>query len=50
MNIIKDAPDLVDDYYLNLLDWGKNGLLAVCLGQSLYLWNSITGDIQVNLI
>ena len=27
-----DAPDLVDDYYLNLLDWSKScNKLAVCL-------------------
>jgi hypothetical protein len=29
---ILDAPDLKDDYYLNLLDWGDNKILAVCLG------------------
>jgi cell division cycle protein 20 (cofactor of APC complex) len=28
---ILDAPDIVDDYYLNLLDWGSNNVLAVCL-------------------
>jgi cell division cycle protein 20 (cofactor of APC complex) len=22
-----DAPELVDDYYLNLLDWGSNNVL-----------------------
>lgn len=30
---ILDAPDLVDDYYLNLLDWGSNNAVrcwAVC--------------------
>jgi len=27
----------MNDYYLNLLDWGKNGVLAVCLGNSVYL-------------
>jgi cell division cycle 20, cofactor of APC complex len=35
---ILDAPDLLNDYYLNLLDWGNNGMLAVSLGQSVYLW------------
>jgi cell division cycle protein 20 (cofactor of APC complex) len=43
---ILDAPELVDDYYLNLISWGKNNLLAVALGQSVYLWNASTGDIQ----
>ena len=43
---ILDAPDLVDDYYLNLLDWGQeNNVLAVCLAQTVYLWNAVTGDI-----
>ena len=27
-----DAPYLKDDYYLNLIDWGDNDLLSVCLG------------------
>ena len=35
---ILDAPELLDDYYLNLLDWGKNNVLAVALGDSIYLW------------
>lgn len=43
---ILDAPELVDDYYLNLLSWGKNNILAVALGQCVYLWNAETGDIQ----
>jgi hypothetical protein len=31
---ILDAPDIVDDYYLNLLDWSPMNVLAVALGQS----------------
>ncbi len=31
---ILDAPDLVDDYYLNLLDWSSSNVLAVALGQT----------------
>ena len=42
---ILDAPDLVDDYYLNLLDWNQDNILAVCLAQTVYLWNANTGDI-----
>ena len=31
-----DAPDLVDDYYLNLLlDWSSENMLAVALGNTL---------------
>ena len=43
---ILDAPDLVDDYYLNLISWSQQNILAVALGQSVYLWNAATGDIQ----
>eukprot|EP00802_Teleaulax_amphioxeia_P007986 Tamp_07994.p1 GENE.Tamp_07994~~Tamp_07994.p1 ORF type:complete len:541 (-),score=74.32 Tamp_07994:775-2226(-) len=40
---ILDAPDIVDDYYLNLLDWSPTNVLAVALGQSVFLWNATTG-------
>jgi len=31
---------------LNLLDWSsQNDYLAVCLAQTVYLWNSSSGDI-----
>ena len=40
---ILDAPDLVDDYYLNLLDWSSTNTVAVALGQSVFLWNASTG-------
>jgi len=43
---ILDAPGMVDDYYLNLLDWSSRNILAVALGGSLYLWNAESGDIQ----
>lgn len=43
---ILDAPDLLDDYYLNLLDWSSNNTLAVALGQTVYLWNATSGDIS----
>jgi cell division cycle protein 20 (cofactor of APC complex) len=43
---ILDAPDLMDDYYLNLLAWSDTNVLAVALGQTVYLWNAGTGDIQ----
>ena len=43
---ILDAPGIVDDYYLNLLDWNCRNILAVALSDSVYLWNAETGDIQ----
>ena len=36
---VLDAPNLVDDYYLNLLDWGKENIIAVALFDEIYLWN-----------
>ncbi|KAI8509619.1 PREDICTED: cell division cycle protein 20 homolog [Branchiostoma belcheri] len=43
---ILDAPEILDDYYLNLLAWSRNNHLAVALGNSVYLWNAGTGEIQ----
>ena len=43
---VLDAPDMLDDYYLNLLDWSRNNILAVALYGAVYLWNSDTGDIE----
>lgn len=42
---ILDAPDFVDDFYLNLLDWGPDNFLAVALNKSIFLWNAANGDI-----
>ncbi|XP_030515687.1 cell division cycle 20.1, cofactor of APC complex-like [Rhodamnia argentea] len=39
-----DAPDLVDDYYLNLLDWGSSNKLSIALGSTVYLWNASDGS------
>jgi len=35
--MILDAPDLRDDYYLNLIDWGNNDVLTVALNDTVYL-------------
>jgi cell division cycle 20-like protein 1 (cofactor of APC complex) len=37
---VLDAPALQDDYYLNLIDWSNQNLLAVGLASSVYLWNA----------
>ncbi|KAH8855120.1 Cell division cycle protein 20 like [Schistosoma japonicum] len=42
---VLDAPDILDDFYLNILDWSVDNILAVALNQEVYLWNSISGDI-----
>lgn len=46
---ILDAPDLVDDYYLNVLEWSEQNILAIALAGSVYLWNADTGNIDVLL-
>ncbi|KAL5004621.1 hypothetical protein ScPMuIL_018077 [Solemya velum] len=43
---ILDAPDLLDDYYLSLLDWSSHNHLAVALAGSVYLWNAGNGTIE----
>lgn len=35
-----DAPNLQDDFYLNLLEWSPSNILSVALDSSLYLWNA----------
>lgn len=44
---ILDAPDIINDYYLNLLDWSANNIVTVALGNAVYLWNAGTGNIEV---
>ncbi|CAH8361921.1 unnamed protein product [Eruca vesicaria subsp. sativa] len=41
---ILDAPGIVDDFYLNILDWGSANMLAIALDNSVCLWNVSTGS------
>jgi cell division cycle 20-like protein 1 (cofactor of APC complex) len=43
---VLDAPELKDDFYLNLVDWGAQNILAVGLGSSVYLWHAGTGNVK----
>jgi cell division cycle 20-like protein 1, cofactor of APC complex len=43
---VLDAPELKDDFYLNLVDWGAQNILAVGLGSSVYLWNAHNGVVK----
>ncbi|CAG5114589.1 unnamed protein product [Candidula unifasciata] len=43
---VLDAPDLLDDYYLNLLDWSPTNVLTVALGTAVFLWNADNGTIM----
>ncbi|XP_068604454.1 cell division cycle protein 20 homolog [Brachionichthys hirsutus] len=42
---ILDAPEVRNDFYLNLLDWSSRNMLAVALHNKVYLWNATWGDI-----
>lgn len=39
---VLDAPNLADDFYLNLVDWSGANTLAVGLGSCVYLWSACT--------
>ena len=43
---VLDAPDLADDFYLNLVDWGSSNILGVGLGSCVYMWNSQSGRVN----
>ncbi|KAI9759316.1 MAG: ubiquitin-protein transferase activating protein [Chaenotheca gracillima] len=43
---VLDAPGLVDDYYLNLLDWSTNNQVAIGLERSVYVWSAESGTVN----
>jgi cell division cycle 20-like protein 1, cofactor of APC complex len=44
---VLDAPSLQDDFYLNLVDWSKSNVLAVALGNSVFLWSAYTSKVSL---
>ncbi|XP_045482996.1 fizzy-related protein homolog isoform X2 [Harmonia axyridis] len=42
---VLDAPELQDDFYLNLVDWSAQNVLSVGLGSSVYLWSACTSQV-----
>eukprot|EP00934_Nitzschia_sp_Nitz4_P000142 Nitzschia sp. Nitz4//scaffold221_size33835//27433//28851//NITZ4_007855-RA/size33835-processed-gene-0.17-mRNA-1//1//CDS//3329542569//142//frame0 len=42
---VLDAPALQDDFYLNLVDWSSQNVLAVGLSTCVYLWSACTSKI-----
>jgi cell division cycle 20-like protein 1 (cofactor of APC complex) len=42
---VLDAPALADDFYLNLVDWSSQNVLAVGLGSCVYLWSACTSKV-----
>lgn len=39
-----DCPNIKDDYYLNLLSWSSNNIIAIALETSIYLYNATNGN------
>ena len=37
---VLDAPSLIDDFYLDLIDWSESNVLAVALNHSVYIWDA----------
>ncbi|KAF7491395.1 Protein FIZZY-RELATED 2 [Sarcoptes scabiei] len=42
---VLDAPELQDDFYLNLVDWSNTNILSVGLGGCVYLWSACTSQV-----
>ncbi|KZT01471.1 WD40 repeat-like protein [Laetiporus sulphureus 93-53] len=42
---VLDAPELADDFYLNLVDWSSTNVLGVGLGSCVYLWTAHTAQV-----
>lgn len=47
---ILDAPEIRNDYYLQLLDWGVNNFVAIALNQSVYVYNVATSQRSTNYV
>lgn len=45
---ILDAPKLPDDFYMNLIDWSAQNMLAVGLGSSVFLWNAVNSNVRLS--
>lgn len=43
---VLDAPGLIDDYYLNLLDWSSSNQVAIGLERNVYVWSADEGSVS----
>ncbi|KAJ5578512.1 WD repeat-containing protein slp1 [Penicillium hispanicum] len=43
---VLDAPGLLDDYYLNLLDWSSGNQVAIGLERNVYVWSAESGSVS----
>lgn len=42
---VLDAPQLQDDFYLNLVDWSATNVLAVGLQGAVYIWSAANSQV-----
>ncbi len=42
---VLDAPELQDDFYLNLVDWSSQNMLSVGLNTCVYLWSAANSQV-----
>lgn len=42
---VLDAPELQDDFYLNLVDWSSMNMLSVGLASCVYLWSACNSSV-----
>lgn len=43
---VLDAPELQDDFYLNLVDWSAQNMLSVGLNTCVYLWSAMNSQVS----
>lgn len=44
---ILDAPGFRDDFYLNLMSWSSNNVLALALDTAVYIWDANTSKVDL---
>lgn len=43
---VLDAPGMLDDFYLNLLDWNTSDMISIGLNESVYVYNNQTKNVE----
>ncbi|KAJ8752636.1 hypothetical protein K2173_005525 [Erythroxylum novogranatense] len=45
-----EAPNVSDDFYANVMDWGKNNIVVAALASALYFWSAETCKVEKKLM
>ncbi|XP_062521671.1 cell division cycle protein 20 homolog [Corticium candelabrum] len=43
---VLDAPDVINDFYINVLDWSIDNVVCIALGPCVYMWNADTANLS----